>query len=152
MKLTSALLLSVLLLAACQPKTDSTGTKEPSRLSGTWQLVSARIITEGDTAITFPVPNREMIKMFTDNEFAFFNHNIRQTSKDSAIFSAGSGTYTLKGEDYTERLTYCNSREWENHDFHFKLTLKNDTLTQTGIEKIDSLGINQEIIEIYVRK
>ncbi|HEV7379237.1 MAG TPA: lipocalin family protein, partial [Dyadobacter sp.] len=105
MKLTSALLLSVLLLAACQPKTDSTGTKEPSRLSGTWQLVSARIITEGDTAITFPVPNREMIKMFTDNEFAFFNHNIRQTSKDSAIFSAGSGTYTLKGEDYTERLT-----------------------------------------------
>ncbi|REA63173.1 hypothetical protein DSL64_06035 [Dyadobacter luteus] len=151
MKTICTLLLSAMALASCQQKTNSTDTSD-NQLIGTWKLVSSKVITKGDTSETFPVPNREMIKMFTDKEFAFFNHNIRATSKDSTVFSAGSGTYELKGEEYTEHLTYCNYREWENHDFHFKLKLKNDTLIQTGVEKIDSLGIDQEIIEIYVKK
>ena len=68
------------------------------------------------------------------------------------FFDAGSGTYTLDGEAYSEHLAYCNYREWENRDFHFNLRVHNDTLIQTGIEKIDSLNINQEILEIYVKK
>lgn len=105
-----------------------------------------------DTVNTYPVPNQEMIKMFTEKEFAFFKHDINKAAKDSAVFSAGSGTYTLNGEEYSEHLTYCNYREWENHDFHFNLKVSNDSLIQTGREKIDSLGVDQEIVEIYVRK
>jgi hypothetical protein len=28
--------------------------------------------------------------------------------------------------------------EWEGNDFHFTITINNDTLVQQGIEKIDS--------------
>lgn len=146
------LLFSLVTLSACGDKKSSGNTSETPSIVGSWTLVASKIITKGDTVETYPVPNQEMIKMFTDKDFAFFKHDINKAVKDSAVFSAGSGTYTLEGEKYSEHLAYCNYREWENHDFHFNLKLKNDSLIQTGIEKIDSLGIDQEIVEIYVRK
>ncbi len=54
-------------------------------------------------------------------------------------------------DKYTEFLEYCNDRQWENNKFDFTITIKNDTLTQKGIEKIDSLGVNRVNIEKYVR-
>jgi len=145
-------LLAVALISACSDKKTSDNTSKTPSLTGTWALVSSRVIMMEDTVNTYPVPNQEMIKMFTEKEFAFFKHDINKAAKDSAVFSAGSGTYTLNGEEYSEHLTYCNYREWENHDFHFNLKVSNDSLIQTGREKIDSLGVDQEIVEIYVRK
>lgn len=107
---------------------------------------------KGDTIDTSPVKSVEMIKIINDTHFAFFKHDLNQGKKIEAVFDAGAGTYKLSGETYTENLEYCNLRDWENHSFDFTLKLTADTLTQRGIEKIDNLNVNREIIEIYVRK
>ena len=139
-------------LIGCDKKADSAQDLATPSIAGTWKLVSGKIITKGDTLVTFPVKNQEMIKIFNDNTFAFFKHDTNKAKGDSAVFDAGGGSYTLRGEDYTEHLEFCNYRGWENRDFNFKLRMRNDSLVQTGIEKIDSLNINQEIVEVYVRR
>ncbi|KAA0994251.1 hypothetical protein [Dyadobacter aurulentus] len=148
MNLKPAAFAALFLLTQCNSAVESTD--QPSIL-GTWHLHSSQIIEKGDTIITFPVKDQEMIKQITDTHFTFMKHDTRQGKGDTAVFDAGAGTYTLKGEDYTENLQYCSAREWENHQFHFKLRMNGDTLVQTGFEKIDSLGIDREIREVYVK-
>lgn len=92
-----------------------------------------------------------MIKMFNATTFAFFRHDIHKGKGKDAIFESGSGSYSLEGTVYKEKLIYCNYRDWENNEFTFELTLKQDTFIQRGVEKIDSLSIDREIIETYVR-
>lgn len=138
--------------ASCSEKTENQETSNAPSIIGTWALLSSKVITKKDTLITFPVKNQEMIKMFTASHFTFMKHDMSQGKGDSAVFDAGGGTYELKGDDYSEHLQYCNYRDWENRDFHFKLRINGDTLIQTGIEKIDSLGIDQEIREVYVKQ
>jgi hypothetical protein len=149
-KLLTCALLATLL--SCNEKKDTKEVSATPSLTGTWKLVSGKVITKGDTVSTFPVPNQEMIKIFNEDTFAFFKHDTNGAKGDSAVFDAGSGSYTLKEDDYSEHLEYCNYRGWENRDFKFKLRMHGDTIIQTGIEKIDSLNINQEIVEVYVRK
>ncbi|KQS27022.1 lipocalin family protein [Dyadobacter sp. Leaf189] len=145
-------LVLLFLATQCTSKNEEANqTKEPT-LAGTWQLQSSQIIEKGDTINTFPVKDQEMIKSFTETHFTFMKHDTRQGKGDTAVFDAGAGVYTLKGDDYTEKLQYCSAREWENHDFHFKLRVNGDTIVQTGVEKIDSLGVDREIREVYVRK
>jgi len=48
-------------------------------------------------------------------------------------------------------LEYCTAREWEGSDFTFAITIKNDTLIQSGIEKVETAGVNRVNIEKYVR-
>ena len=69
----------------------------------------------------------------------------------SAFFSSGGGTYNLKDSSYTEHLEYCNAREWEGNSFSFTIKINGDTLIQSGIEKIDSIGVNRINVEKYVR-
>ena len=69
----------------------------------------------------------------------------------AALFSSGGGKYELHDTTYTEHLEYCNAREWEGNDFHFTVTIRNDTLIQQGVEKIDSIGVNRLNIEKYIR-
>jgi hypothetical protein len=57
----------------------------------------------------------------------------------------------LVGNQYTEHLEYCSAREWEGHDFHFTVSIRNDTLIQTGEEKLESEGVNRLNTEKYVR-
>lgn len=150
LKLLSAALL--ITLAGCNANKNTTiETTEPS-IVGTWELVSAKIITKGDTEVTFPVKDQKMVKIFSTESFAFFKHDIHKGTGDTAVFESGAGTYTLKGDDYAEHLEFCNYRGWENQDFKFKLHLKNDTLIQSGVEKIDSLNIDREIVETYVKR
>jgi hypothetical protein len=122
-------------------------------IAGTWQLLTAKTITKGDTVTTYPVPGQEMIKIFTaDNHFAFLRHDLNMGKDSAAYYDSGAGTYTLSGDNYAEHLSYCSARGWENKDFNFTLSVRNDTLIQKGIEKIDSLKIDHEIVEIYTRK
>jgi hypothetical protein len=142
-----------LAVATCTSCTRTTVTvTQSSPINGTWRMFAAKMIKGKDTTITFPVEGQEMIKILNNTHFAFFKHDL-QHGKDStkAVYDTGSGTYTLDGETYTEHLTYCNYREWEDKDFTFNLQVKKDTLIQKGIEKIEGLQVNQEIIEMYVR-
>lgn len=126
---------------------------EPAKqtLAGTWKLVSNTIITNQDTLRAFPVEGQEMIKMFNDSHFAFFRHDVSKGKTATPVFESGSGTYSLAGNTYEEHLTYCTSRDWEGHHFSFRMEIKNDSIIQSGTEKLDSLGINREIIEVYTR-
>ncbi|PYF72578.1 hypothetical protein [Pedobacter nutrimenti] len=141
----------LLLLAACNGKQPAEKEKTKSLLSGTWKLISAQTIKGKDTLLTYPVPGQQMIKMFNESHFSFVKHDLNKGKGPNAVFDSGAGTYTLSGEDYQEHLTFCSYRDWENRDFKFKLQFKNDTLIQKGIEKIDSLKVNHEIIEVYTR-
>ena len=116
---------------------------------GTWQLISATSTEQDSTFSTFN-PNNKMIKIITPTHFAFFNHDLTM-GKDTATasYTAGGGTYTLSDSTYTEHLEYFNYREWEGHTFQFVVTIKNDTLTQEGIEKVEKLGIDRLIVEKY---
>jgi len=142
-------LLCCALLFYCKPPSNKSS--ERKTLDGTWQLVSALSITEQDTVVTFPIKNQRMIKMFNQSHFAFFKHDLSSGKDSTAVFDAGSGSYKLDGENYSEHLEYCNARGWENNDFHFTLTISNDTLIQRGIEKIDSLGVDRVIEEKYFK-
>ena len=123
-----------------------------NNITGTWKLITATIIEKGDTIVTDYTKDRSFIKIINDSHFAFVQHDLNK-GKDSAaaVFSAGAGTYSLKDSLYTERLEYCNAREWEGHDFSFTITIRNDTLIQSGVEKIESQGIDRMNTEKYVR-
>ena len=148
MKFSLVILLALTLFSSC--KKDSPKQTTPP-LTGTWELISATSTEKDSTFSTFE-PRNKMIKIITPTHFAFFNHDLKM-GKDSttAAYSGGGGTYTLKDSTYTEHLEYFNSREWEGHTFEFVVTVKNDTLTQRGVEKLENLGIDRVIVEKYKR-
>ncbi len=69
----------------------------PSPIVGTWKLVSATTIIKQDTTVTDYTRGQEMIKVINGSHFAFLRHDMNQ-GKDTAIFGAGGGTYTLSGK------------------------------------------------------
>ncbi len=148
MKNSIPFVIAILLFASCETKKESTTLP----LTGTWRLISAETTEKDSTFSTFN-PKTKMIKIINDTHFAFFNHDLNN-GKDSttAVFFGGGGKYTLKDSIYTENLEYFNNRQWENGKFEFVVKIKNDTLTQKGIEKVEKLGINRIITEKYVRE
>ncbi|MCX2451266.1 hypothetical protein OQX61_08285 [Pedobacter sp. PLR] len=120
-------------------------------IQGTWQLVSGVTIEKGKSTFTDYKKDMKQIKIINGTHFAFFNHDLKSGKDLKPVFVAGGGKYTLRGNDYTEHLEYCNYREWENKTFNFKLTIKGDTLIQQGAEKDEKIGVDHEIIEKYVR-
>ena len=120
-------------------------------IAGTWQLISGTLIEKGDTTTTDYTKNKSFIKIINATHFAFLQHDLSKGKNADSSFSSGGGHYTLKDSSYTEHLEYCNDRQWEGNDFSFTVTIKNDTLVQTGIEKVESAGINRLNTEKYVR-
>ncbi|WP_184549939.1 lipocalin family protein [Mucilaginibacter sp. FT3.2] len=151
MKLNHFTFICAIVLASCTPKENKTEPKAEQPLIGTWHLISSKSITNKDTAITTPSKDEEMVKIFNGTNFAFFTHDLLHGKTAKPVYSSGSGTYTLSGDDYTEHLAYCDARDWENRDFKFKVKFSGDTLVQTGIEKIDSLKVDHIIIETYIK-
>lgn len=142
-------------LICCNSKTEEKDKKEVAvsvPLIGTWKLISGTLIEKGDTVVTDYTKDISFIKIINGTHFAFLKHDLNQ-GKDSAkaAFSAGGGSYTLADSLYTEHLEYCNDREWENHDFSFTITIQNDTLVQSGREKVEDSGIDRLNIEKYSR-
>lgn len=148
LKKTLAVIAIAAIMGACTKETQ-TDTKPP--LTGTWKLLSGTLIEKGDTTVTDYTKNVSFIKIINDTHFAFIQHDLNHGKDSTASFSAGGGTYTIKDNNYTEHLEYCNARDWEGHDFSFTVEIKNDTLVQRGIEKIESAGIERLNIEKYVR-
>ena len=135
-------------LISCNDRSE-TAQDTTSPIQGTWKLLTATVIGKGDTTITDYTKDRSFIKIINASHFAFLQHGLDKT-KDSS-FSAGGGSYLLKGNSYTEHLEYCNAREWEGNDFTFTVTITGDTLVQSGVEKIEAEGINRINTEKYIR-
>ena len=151
MKKTVGSILVTAMLVSCNSATTSEEpAKTESTIVGTWEMLSGTLIEKGDTVTTDFTTGQKMIKIINPTHFAFLRHDLNK-GKDSAIYSSGGGSYTLAGDQYTEQLDYCSDRAWEGHSFSFTVSVGNDTLIQTGIEKIDSLGINRLNIEKYKR-
>ncbi|WP_020601338.1 hypothetical protein [Spirosoma spitsbergense] len=142
-------LISTLFCACGRETTKNDGGELSESLVGTWKLLSGTLIEKGDTSVTDYTKNSSFIKIINGSHFAFLKHGV---NKDSAAnYDSGGGKYTLRDSSYTEHLEYCNEREWEGHDFTFTVSLKNDTLIQRGIEKVEKAGIDRMNIEKYVR-
>ena len=147
---TAFILLSIILLSCGTNNTTNKKETTSSPLIGTWKLLTATLIEKGDTIVTDYTKNLSFIKIINDTHFAFLQHDLNKT-KDSALFVAGGGRYSLKDSSYTEHLEYCSAREWEGHDFSFTISIQHDTLVQQGIEKVESAGVNRINIEKYIR-
>lgn len=126
---------------------------EPAQVPivGTWQLLSATTVENGKRTETDYTKGRSMIKIINDTHFAFLNHQLDMTKDSSNHFDGGGGKYLLKGDEYTEFLDFYKDRNWEGKSFHFKVSIKNDTLIQTGIEKVEAAGVDRTIIEKYIK-
>jgi hypothetical protein len=121
-------------------------------IQGTWQLLQGTLTEKGKAAvITDYTKDQKFIKIINADHFAFMNHDLTKGKQPKPMYSSGGGRYTLNGDKYTEYLDYCNEREWENNKFDFTVTIKNDTLIQQGIEKIDSLKVDRVNVEKYIR-
>lgn len=147
-----ALLFAVSILTACDDKEkDQNHNAASSELEGTWKLLSGTLIEKGDTTVTDYTQKVSFIKIINDSHFAFLQHDLNKGKDSTASFSAGGGTYTLKDSTYTEQLEYCTAREWEGNEFHFTISIQNDTLVQRGVEKVEAAGVERLNIEKYVR-
>jgi predicted small secreted protein len=142
----------LLILISCNTSVQSTDSKsETTPIMGTWKLLTGTLIDKGDTSVTDYTKGVEFIKVINNSHFAFLSHDLNKGKNADSSFSAGGGHYSLKDSLYTERLEYCNDRQWEGHEFPFTVRINNDTLIQKGIERIDSLGVNRLNIEKYIR-
>ncbi|WP_221392630.1 lipocalin-like domain-containing protein [Dyadobacter sp. NIV53] len=137
---------------SCVQKTEENSTKKTSLpIVGTWKLITGTTIEKGDTVVAYYNKNVSFVKIINDTHFAFLNHDLKKGKDYSVMYSSGGGTYSLSDSLYTEHLEYCSDREWEGNDFKFTIAIKDDTLIQTGVEKVESAGINRLNIEKYVR-
>lgn len=148
----TALVLIALSLNACKPEEkENASAAKPAELQGTWKLLSGTLIEKGDTTVTNYTDNVSFIKVINDSHFAFLQHDLKKGKDSTASFSAGGGVYMLKDSAYTEKLEYCSAREWEGNEFHFTISIHNDTLVQRGVEKVEAAGVDRINIEKYVR-
>jgi len=143
--------LSALCIPAILLSCNDTKPTEVLSLEGTWQLISGTLIEKGDSVFTDYTSKNRMIKIINKTHFAFLNYDENKGKDSKAVFSAGGGRYELKGDQYTEYLNYCNDRAWEGNTFRFTVAIRNDTLTQTGMETIEATNVNRMNIEKYVR-
>jgi len=139
------IIISLFLLSCGTGQVENVSNLKP--ITGTWQLISGTLIEEGDTTHTDYTKNVSFIKIINNTHFAFLQHDLNK-GKDSAVFVAGGGSYSLKDSLYTEHLEYCSARDWEGNDFTFTIAIKKDTLIQRGTEKVESKGVN---IEKYIK-
>ena len=152
MKIKNGILLIVTILLSCVAKNDGDSTKQSLiPIAGTWKLITGTVIEKGDTVVTNYTKNISFIKIINDSHFAFLQHDLKKGKDSGAVFSSGGGSYSISDSFYTEHLEYCSARDWEGNDFKFTITIKNDTLTQSGIEKVESAGVNRINIEQYIR-
>jgi hypothetical protein len=140
---------TVIAFAACN--TGKQTKQESLSMQGTWKLISGTTIEKNDTAVTDYTKGKSFIKIINATHFAFIGHDLTKGKDSTAFYTSGGGRYELNDSAYTEHLEYCDAREWEGNDFHFTVSINNDTLVQQGIEKIDSIGVNRINIERYVR-
>jgi hypothetical protein len=137
--------------ALCAFTTKISAPSAALHLNGTWKLISGTEITNGVKTVTDYTKDQQMIKIINDTHFAFLKHRLVTDKDSSNNFDAGGGTYTLKGNQYTEHLDYYSNKKIEGNTFTFTVSVKKDTLIQQGIEKLKTGGAEKIIYEKYLR-
>lgn len=145
----SSLICSVIIASCTAPIDQKVAAVNP--LKGTWKLLSATTVSKGETSFTDYTKDQEMIKIINDDHFAFLKHTLKVDKDGKNNFDAGGGRYSLNGDQYTESLEYYTDKNWEGKSFVFTIKFKNDTLLQTGIEKVEQAGVDRTITEKYLR-
>jgi hypothetical protein len=130
MKINYYFVLIALLANACnrtdKPKITEAGTLEWSPIEGSWELVENRV--NGEVI----KPKRvEQFKMFHDGFFSFMMYN-----PDGSFHGAGGGTYTLNGNQYTEKFRYYSDTTWVGYADRQNWQLNGDTLVFSGFKKV----------------
>jgi len=139
-------------LMSCGGQIDNKALKpSTSSVVGTWRLLTGTVIEKGDSVVTDYTKNISFIKIINDSHFAFLQHDLNKGKDSGAVFSSGGGSYSISDSLYTEHLEYCSARDWEGNDFKFTINIRNDTLTQSGVEIVESAGVNRINIEQYIR-
>ena len=151
MKSKITFVLMVITISSCVLKTEGNIPPPQAPITGAWKLLTGTLIEKGDTVVTDYTKNISFIKIINDTHFAFLQHDLNKGKDSVAVYVSGGGKYSLTDSLYTEHLEYCSAREWEGNDFSFTIDIKNDTLTQSGIEKVESAGVNRLNIERYIR-
>ncbi len=152
MKIKTLFIFTGTFLLFCSAKIQNEDRKQASLpIAGTWQLLSGTIIEKNDTVVTYYTKNLSFIKIINDTHFAFLEHDLKKGKDSSTVFVSGGGRYSLRDSLYIEHLEYCSDRNWEGNDFEFTIKIKNDTLIQSGIEKVDNGGVNRLNIEKFIR-
>jgi len=123
----------------------------PISVAGTWKLLKGTLIEKGDTTVTDYTKSISFIKIINETHFAFLQHDLKKGQDSNAIYVSGGGRYSLEEGIYTEHLEYCSDRKWEGNDFKFTISIISDTLIQTGVEKVESAGVNRVNIEKYIK-
>lgn len=118
---------------------------------GTWKLIKGIVMSKNDTVVTDYTKNSSFIKVINDTHFTFLHHDLEKGKGTAPTFGSGGGSYSLRDSLYTEHLEYCSDRAWEGNDFTFTVRIANDTLIQSGVEKVEGAGIDRINIEKYVR-
>ena len=151
MKIKLEFLTITMFLMSCVGEMDNVPKPSVIPIIGTWQLITGTIIEKGDTVVTDYAKNVSFIKIINDTHFAFLQHDLNKGKDSAAVFVSGGGSYSLYDSLYTEHLAYCSARDWEGNNFEFTVDIKNDTLIQSGIEKVQNAGVNRVNIEKYIR-
>jgi len=123
--------------------------KSPN-IEGAWKLVYTKAVYGDKPYYAFPNidPTEGQIKMWTKDHVSFTGI-IKWDSASSDNF--GVGTYKLNGDQYEESYLYCSYREFIGKTLKLTLEIKNDTLTQTTLEKDGKFDKSAYLIEKYVR-
>lgn len=152
MRKTIAALALVTILGSCNEtaKTPAVSPTTPA-IVGTWKLLTGTTIRGTDTTVVDYTKGQEMIKIITPTHFSFTRHDLNHGKDSLAVFSAGAGRVKFNDSTYTELLDYFNIREWEGGQFELHYKINGDTLTTSGVERIEKLGVDQLNIEKYVR-
>jgi hypothetical protein len=147
----AALVMSTVLLSCGSDKDMKMLQRSMNPMIGSWKLITATTVENGDTSITDYTGNISFIKIINETHFAFLQHDINKGRDSSAVFVAGGGKYSFERRLYTEHLEYCSARDWEGNDFSFTISLLGDTLIQKGVEKVPISGVDRVNIEKYIK-
>jgi len=143
-------LIAFVTLVSCETKKEN-NLSQQIPIVGTWKLFKGIVINKADTIITDYTQGTSFIKVINNTHFAFLHHDLEKGKGTAAVFGSGGGSYLLRDSLYTEHLEYCSDRAWEGNDFTFTVRITNDTLIQSGIEKVEGTNIDRINIEKYVR-
>ncbi|WP_316814557.1 hypothetical protein [Pedobacter nyackensis] len=152
-KMFSLFFSACILLACTNQDVKQIETKKTSNvpLQGTWQLLSSTILENGQETFSDYTKDQRMIKIINDTHFSFLKHDLKLNKEGKNNFDAGGGRYELVDDNYTEHLDFYNDKNWEGKSFNFKVKIENDTLIQTGVEKVESAGVDRTITEKYIK-